>query len=147
MATTATKRFSGSLSATATKRVSAVASSTITRRVPVVSAAPASPSSYGNNCWVGWGNAWGKAWFGFNAGSGAVEERPAVRATARILEYPTGTNLTNRIHHLLQLEGDESGYLLLEGDAAELESDALRLEGDVVVIGGTVTKRVLELVA
>ena len=50
---------------------------------------------------------------------------------------------TNRVapRHLLLLEGDESGYLLLEGDA-QSGTDALELEGDVPAFGGSQTKRV-----
>ena len=61
--------------------------------------------------------------------------------TVRVSESPTGSNLTSRLHHLLLLEGDESGLLLLDGDM-QSGTDVLKLEGDVTVIGGTQTRRV-----
>jgi hypothetical protein len=49
--------------------------------------------------------------------------------------------------HFLLLEGDESGYLLLEGDM-QSGDDALLLEGDeATIVEGTATKRVTEAVA
>lgn len=67
--------------------------------------------------------------------------------TARVSEYPRGTVFTNPMHNLFLLEGDESGYLLLEGDMQDVESDALKLEGDFAALAGTTTtKRVPEAV-
>lgn len=62
--------------------------------------------------------------------------------TSRVTESPQGSALQSRISHLLLLEGDESGHLLLEGDMQDVGTDALRLEGDVTVIGGTNTVRI-----
>jgi hypothetical protein len=67
--------------------------------------------------------------------------------TARVSDNPTGTVVTSTIHHLLLLEGDESGYLLLEGDMQDLEGDALKLEGDAATIISTATKRITEAVS
>jgi hypothetical protein len=62
---------------------------------------------------------------------------------------PVWTFHQQRISFLLALEGDAAGgVLLLEGDAVgDILTDALRLEGDAAVIGGSVTKRILETVA
>lgn len=62
--------------------------------------------------------------------------------TTRVSSRPAG-GATSRIHHLLLLEGDESGYLLLEGDM-QSGDDVLKLEGDETTIGGTTTKRLAE---
>lgn len=62
-------------------------------------------------------------------------------STSRVSESPSGGQ-TSRIHHLLLLEGDESGYLLLEGDM-QSGDDALRLEGDVTAIAESTTRRVM----
>ena len=67
--------------------------------------------------------------------------------TKRVTAAPRGTQVTSRFHSLLLLEGDESGYLLLEGDMADLDTDVLKLEGDEPAVGGTVTKRLTETVA
>jgi hypothetical protein len=66
--------------------------------------------------------------------------------TARVSEAPAGSQLTSRIHHLLLLEGDESGYLLLEGDMSTLEGDALKLEGDATAMTENTTRRITEAV-
>ena len=68
----------------------------------------------------------------------------ATTITKRTSEHPTWSNLTSRISFLLALEGDESGNLVLEGDAQDIGRDALKLEGDATSIGGTITKRVAE---
>ena len=65
---------------------------------------------------------------------------PSGGISSRVSEAPVGGQ-TSRIHHLLLLEGDEEGYLLLEGDM-QSGDDALELEGDETAIGGTQTKRV-----
>lgn len=93
--------------------------------------------------------------------SGAVTETSTQRVSAAIIESSTArisatatasnTNrvsaaptamTTLRIHHLLLLEGDESGYLLLEGDA-QTGTDKLELEGDEASITINVTQRVV----
>jgi hypothetical protein len=62
--------------------------------------------------------------------------------TQRVTGTPVSSP-TLRISALLLLEGDESGNLLLEGDA-QSGGDRLELEGDesAFAIGGTITKRV-----
>jgi hypothetical protein len=148
MASTATKRVSGPVGSSATKRISAIAAVSATRRVPVVSDQAAVAASLGANCWVGWGNSWGHAWFGANVGSAAVEGRPAVQATPRV-GANASTHQTNRIHHLLLLEGDmqDDGddYLLLEGDM-QSGDDVLSLQGDMATANNTATRRVPEAV-
>jgi ABC-type polar amino acid transport system ATPase subunit len=86
-----------------------------------------------------------------------VSEAPALDVTKRITAAAAGGSTkrvsgtpgggaTSFIHHLLLLEGDEDGYLLLEGDM-QSGNDALKLEGDAATIGSTVTKRITEAVA
>lgn len=65
--------------------------------------------------------------------------------TSRVSAAATGSTRTSRIHHLFLLEGDESGYLLLEGDM-QSGTDKLKLEGDATAITETSTKRVAEAV-
>lgn len=137
MATTVTKRVTSSLTADNTKRVT---------------------TSGGGSAFNPWGTSWGSVAWGTSwrvLGSGGspaidvtsrVTEAPAADNSKRVTESPLGTNITSSIHHLLLLEGDESGYLLLEGDASDLETDALELEGDATAIGSTITKRVTETV-
>lgn len=57
---------------------------------------------------------------------------------------PQWTDATSRIPlGLLALEGDESGILVLSGDARSATVDGVRLEGDEArTVGGTTTKRV-----
>jgi hypothetical protein len=60
--------------------------------------------------------------------------------TSRLSESASG-GATSRIHYLLLLEGDESGYLLLEGDMQEGD-DVLALSGDARDLTVSSTKRV-----
>lgn len=73
--------------------------------------------------------------------SGAASGGQTVRVAAR----PAG-GLTSRIApNFLALEGDESGYLQLEGDM-QTGDDVMKLEGDeALLIEGTVTKRVADV--
>lgn len=153
MATSVTKRLSSSLTESTTKRVTTTGGS------------DAIAASLG-------GDAWGGAWGGFSAGgsvdtisafggtfsygtvavaaSGAnpypdntvrVSAAATASNTNRVSAAPTAMT-TLRIHHLLLLEGDESGYLLLEGDA-QTGTDKLELEGDEASITINVTQRVV----
>jgi hypothetical protein len=77
-----------------------------------------------------------------------MSDEIAVNATRRVAANPARTVPTARVGFLLVLEGDESGSIILEGDAQDDDyaQNALRLEGDMATIGGTATKRVLEVV-
>ena len=66
---------------------------------------------------------------------------PAAGSTARVGASPIG-GLKSRVGRFLVLEGDESGYLLLEGDAQESGFDRIKLEGDILAITANHTKRV-----
>lgn len=70
-----------------------------------------------------------------------VSDDIAQSATSRIAGSVSGSTLS-RIHNLLLLEGDQSGYILLEGDQQISGNDRLKLEGDATSIQGSVTKRV-----
>lgn len=61
-----------------------------------------------------------------DAGSFVVSGKPAALAVQRVLVCETADS----VYHHLTLEGDESGYLLLEGDAVDDITDALKIEGD-----------------
>jgi hypothetical protein len=144
---------------TITKRISSPPAADATKRVATAGATADAGPFLGGNVWGGsWGNSWGSTWlFGTLLIPGTPAE-PAIDVTARVgeaavadntsrvSEAPLGTNITSSIHHLLLLEGDESGYLLLEGDAVDLETDALELEGDATAITANHTKRVTEAV-
>lgn len=68
----------------------------------------------------------------------------ATTTTKRVTGAASGGVTTRLAPNLLLLEGDESGYLLLEGDMQSGE-DRLKLEGDeAFAINSTVTKRVAE---
>jgi hypothetical protein len=69
-----------------------------------------------------------------------ISSAPAENSTPRVGESPSGGAIS-RIHHLLLLEGDESGYLLLDGDV-QSGTDKLKLEGDATAISASITKRV-----
>ncbi len=130
-----------------TRRVQGPATSGNTRRLtPVLTTV----DPWGDT----WGSSWGSAWGtpGFSLGlvadntarvGGPISQDLTDRVSASPLSHPT-----LRISALLLLEGDESGYLLLEGDA-QSGADRLALEGDesAFAIGGTTTKRVPEDVA
>lgn len=62
--------------------------------------------------------------------------------TKRVTGSPSGGN-TKRVSFgtLLLLEGDQDGFLLLEGDV-QSGTDRLSLEGDMSFPGGTITGRV-----
>jgi hypothetical protein len=78
-----------------------------------------------------------------------ISGAPSGGSTKRVTESAAGTERTERVPHLLLLEGDMqvSGHdcLLLEGDM-QSGTDALKLEGDATAVGGTVTKRIAESV-
>jgi hypothetical protein len=67
-----------------------------------------------------------------------MSDEIAVNATRRVAANPARTVPTARVGFLLVLEGDAQ-----DDDYAQ---NALRLEGDMATIGGTATKRVLEVV-
>lgn len=70
-----------------------------------------------------------------------VSSAPSGGQTSRVTGAASGTFSTVRVGHLLEFEGDESGFLLLEGDMQDI-GDALQLEGDAAAISSTLTKRV-----
>jgi hypothetical protein len=116
----ATLRSEPLMPTTATKRIGAAASGGATLRV---TATPAGGST------------------------SRVSAAPTGAPTGRVSELPW-TVPTARVGFLLALEGDESGSIILEGDAQDDDyaQNALRLEGDMATLGGTTTKRVPEAV-
>lgn len=60
----------------------------------------------------------------------------------RLTQGPQWTLATDRIEHLLMLEGDEDGDIFLEGDMQAAALLELRLEGDAAIVGGSATNRV-----
>jgi hypothetical protein len=143
---TITKRVSALASGGHTKRVVAPDGGTTTKRVLSSGATATSGPFIGTDTWSrSWGGAmtsllssWGRTWFyGTESGGGAAAS-PAVSTTIRIGVIPIG-GITERVEvdHYLNLEGDESGHLLLgDGTSLGLEGDQARS------VGGTTTRRV-----
>jgi hypothetical protein len=108
---------------TITSRIGSAPAAGATRRVATTGAAEGASASLGGDSWgATWGGTWGRTWLGATPAAVGASASPAVDVTPRVAFAALTTNL-------LLLEGDESGYLLLEGDA-QSGADQLMLEGD-----------------
>lgn len=113
-----------------------------TKRVATTGVVSGAGGGVGTDTWGrSWGLSWWRSWFSSSQGASETPASPAIDSTPRVAGAVT-RNYAQRVHHYLELEGDESGYLLLEGDMQESGHDVLMLEGDAIAIGGSATKRV-----
>ncbi len=119
-----------------------------TQRVATVGGSPAIVGSAWGATWArAWGNSWGILADAIAASpvAGAtirVAAAAATDATSRISALPVGGQTSRVSANLLAFEGDESGYLTLEG-SVQSGGDLMKLEGDeAAIVGGSAAKRI-----